>query len=90
MGLAERIIDDTYVLSSFFQEERKKSMDREMGLEGSKEESDAAKLIQNKFRNLKIKKKTPTNDSPSTGDNKKLEDVKENPTVGGTDSGELK
>ena len=32
-----------------------------MGLDGSKEEEDAAKLIQNKFRDLKIRKKSKEN-----------------------------
>lgn len=33
-------------------------MDEEMGLEGSKEETDAAVLIQNKFKALKLRKKS--------------------------------
>ena len=33
----------------------------DMGLDGSKEEEDAAKLIQNKFRDLKIRKKSKEN-----------------------------
>ncbi len=53
------------MLLSSFQEEsqRKKSMDRMMGLEGSKEEEDAAKVIQGKFRDLKVRKKSRTNGS---------------------------
>ena len=42
----------------FPQEEsqRKKSIGKMMGLEGSKEEEDAAKIIQGKFRDMKIRK----------------------------------
>ena len=33
----------------------------DMGLEGTQEEEDAAKIIQNKFRDLKIRKKSKEN-----------------------------
>ena len=41
-------------------EERKRSMDREMGLDGSTEEENAAKLIQNKSRSVMAKLITNT------------------------------
>lgn len=37
-------------------EERKKSIEAEMGLDGSQQEDDAARLIQNKFRDLKFRR----------------------------------
>jgi len=39
---------------------RKRSMDKQMGLEGTQDEEDAAKLIQNKFKEMKIRKKSAT------------------------------
>eukprot|EP00095_Tigriopus_kingsejongensis_P004238 maker-scaffold711_size108467-snap-gene-0.23 protein:Tk04238 transcript:maker-scaffold711_size108467-snap-gene-0.23-mRNA-1 annotation:"glutaminase kidney mitochondrial-like isoform x5" len=46
--------------------ERKKSIGEAMGLDGSAEEDKAAKLIQNKFRNLKVKKTTPADDGSAS------------------------
>ena len=45
----------------------KKKMDEEMGLEGSKEETDAAVLIQNKFKALKLRKKS-ANETATPGE----------------------
>lgn len=42
-------------------EERKRSMDLEMGLEGNEEETNAAKLIQSKFRDLQIRRTSKPN-----------------------------
>ena len=45
---------------------RKKSMDKQMGLEGSKEEEDAAKVLQSKFR--LFKRKSSKTSENGTGD----------------------